>query len=441
MDLQEQHKLQTTFWRYLWSSILISLSASIGTIVDGIIVGNLIGEKGVSAINLTTPVLQFMATISLVLAAGAGILLGYTLGKGDMQRVRKIFSMSMEGSLVVGVVFTLLGLFYNDTIASALCQNQELLAYTQDYLQVMLLGAPAYMLMWAISTLIGVDGSPRLASVALVIDNVVNLCLDVVFMKVFGWGISGSSLASVIGHIVGIGIMCYHFCKKENNLFLTWKNDISEWKNIISQGAPLAIASICLTFLLLSANHIFLKTQGEGGLFIFAICMNLLQIYNLFLAGTCRTLQSLGAIQIGKRNSEGFKLVLNKSLMFITISMVTTCLLISFFPEVIIQMFGGNDQSLLTESKHVLRIFAISFIPFCYIYLIMIVYKLYNQNKMSLFISFALSLTVIPVLWLVSHFATEYVWYSYLIAYIIEIAMIAFIHKASNASFQLAAND
>ena len=438
MDLQERSKLQTTFWRYLWSSILISLSASIGTIVDGIIVGNLIGEKGVSAINLTTPVLQFMATISLVLAAGAGILLGFTLGKGEMQRVRKIFNMSMEGSLLVGLVLGLSGLFYNNTIASAICQNQELLAYTQDYLQVMLLGAPAYMLMWAISTLIGVDGSPRLASVALVIDNVVNLCLDVVFMKVFGWGIAGSSLASVIGHIVGIGIMCHHFCKKENHLFLTWKNDISEWKNIISQGAPLAIASICLTLLLLSANHIFLKTQGESGLFIFAICMNLLQIYNLFLAGTCRTLQSLGAIQIGKQNKKGFLLVLKKSLMFITVSMATTCLLISLFPEVIIQTFGGSDQSLLTESKHILRIFAISFIPFCYIYLIMIVYKLYNQNNMSLFISFALSLTVIPVLWIVANFATEYVWYSYLIAYIIEIAMIAAMHKATNAEFQLA---
>ena len=78
MNPKESQELTTTFWRYLWSSILISLSASVGTIVDGIIVGNLIGEKGVSAINLTTPLLQFMMTISLILAAGAGILLGWS---------------------------------------------------------------------------------------------------------------------------------------------------------------------------------------------------------------------------------------------------------------------------------------------------------------------------------------------------------------------------
>ena len=437
MNPKESQELTTTFWRYLWSSILISISASVGTIVDGIIVGNLIGEKGVSAINLTTPLLQFMMTISLILAAGAGILLGYALGKGDNQRVRSIYTLSMGGSLLIGLLLTFVGACFADFITGILCENDELFIFTKEYLRIVLLGAPTYMLMWAISTMIGIDGSPRLASLALVIDNVVNLSLDIVFMKVFDMGIAGSSLASIVGHIVGILIMCRHFYGKKNNLQFTWEYNASEWKNIVSQGTPLAIASICLTLLLLSANHIFLKTQGENGLFIFAICMNLLQIYNLYLAGTCRTLQSLGAIQVGKQNQEGFLLILKKSVMFITVSMLVTCLLISLFPNIITQMFGSNDPYILVESNHVLRIFAISFIPFCYIYLIMIVYKLYNQHYMALFISFALSLTVIPVLWGMSHFAPKYTWYSYLIAYILEIIMIVILHKITHAKFQL----
>lgn len=437
MDSIETQELKTAFWRYLWSSILISLSASIGTIVDGVIVGHLIGEAGVSAINLVTPMLQLMMTISLIVAAGAGILLGYTLGQGDTQRVRNIFTLSMIGSLAVGLIFTLAGLFCNNAMTKALCHHPELFSYTSEYLRIVLIGAPSYMLMWAISTLIGVDGSPRLASWALVIDNIVNLCLDVVFIKVFHMGIEGSSLASVIGHIVGIAIMCLHFCRKINHLYLTRNTDFKEWKNIFSQGAPLAIASICLTLLLLSANHAFSRTQGENGLFIFAICMNLLQIYNLFLAGTCRTLQSLGAIQIGKKNGDGFKFIIKKSIMFITISMLVTCLLICLFPGIITRSFGSSNLAILEQSNHVLRIFAISFIPFCYIYLIMIVYKLYNQNRMSLFISFALSLTVIPVLWAMLRIAPQYIWYSYLIAYIIEIIMIVLLHKATHAKFQI----
>jgi hypothetical protein len=71
---------------------------------------------------------------------------------------------------------------------------------------------------------------------------------------------------------------------------------------------------------------------------------------------------------------------------------------------------------MLAESNHALRVFALSFIPFCYIYVLMIIYKLYSYHKMALFISLALSLTVIPVLWAMSQWAPKAIWYSYLVA-------------------------
>lgn len=67
---EKDRELSVVFWRYLWSSILISLSASVGTVVDGIIVGNLIGEDGVSAVNLSSPMIQLLFTISLVWLRG-----------------------------------------------------------------------------------------------------------------------------------------------------------------------------------------------------------------------------------------------------------------------------------------------------------------------------------------------------------------------------------
>ena len=56
---------------------------------------------------------------------------------------------------------------------------------------------------------------------------------------------------------------------------------------------------------------------------------------------------------------------------------------------------------------------------------------------MALFISLALSLTVIPVLWIVSHAAPDYLWYSYLIAYAIEAIAILAIHLKTHARFEL----
>ena len=431
MNTFDKKELNSRFWRYLSSSILITLSGALGVIVDSIIVGNLIGSDGVSAINLNSTVIQLLMTISLIIASGGGMLAGYAIGRKDFDNARYIFTQSTLGSIIVGVIFAVIGIFFSNQLTSILCQNDALYTMVHDYLRVVLFGAPAYMLMWGISTMIIVDGSPRLASVAIIIDNIANLILDVVFIKIFDMGIAGSSLATVVGHLIAVAIMMLHFRNKNRVLHLSFKGGkLSQWRDIISQGAPLAIASICLTLLLFTSNKMVLAAVGREGIFVFSVCMNLLQVYNFFLAGTCRSLQTLGAVLIGERNSDGIRFVFGKSFKFITIAMIITCVYVWIFPSSIATLFGADNADIIKECNYALRIFAISFVPFCYIYFIMIIFKLLSFNRMSLFISLILSLTVIPVISLMAHYAAEYIWYSYLIAYIIEIIAIVAVYKA-----------
>ncbi len=439
MNNEERQKLTTLFWRYLWSSILITLSGCLGNVVDGIIVGKLIGADGVSAINLSKPVVQLMMTLSLLLAAGGSMLVGFAIGKKDLARARYVYTHSVISNLVVSFIFTVVGIVAPMAVAALLCDNPHLLQPTLEYLRPMLYGAPAYMMMWTISVMISTDGSPRLASLAIVIDNAVNLGLDLVFIQLCGWGIAGSSAATVVGHLVGIAIMLYHYRGADCNLRFSLRHEAPEGLNIISQGAPLALASVCLTVLLFTSNSIVLSTLGRSGIFVFAVCMNLLQVYNLFVAGTCRTLQSLGAIQAGTGDGEAFGLVSRKSFGFITVAMAVVCLFTFVFPSTIAHLFGATDEAVVAECCRALRIFALSFIPFSYIYVLMIVYKLYGQHRMALFISVALSLTVIPVLWVMARTAPGALWYSYLIAYAIEAAAIVLLHWGCHLKFELKA--
>ena len=436
--MTDKKTLSTQFWRYLWAFILVALSGCMGEVVDGIIVGNLICTDGVSAINLTRPLLQLMFTLSLLLSAGAGMLVAYALGQKDIAHARTIYTQSMLGSLVAGGVFTVIGIVAPEAVTRILCDEPALFEMTNDYSRVMLLGAPVFMLSWGLATMVGVDGSPRLVSVSVVIVNVVNLVLDLFFIKVLGWGITSSSAASVIGNFMGVLVLLWHFRTSSAQLrLMSAGKGLDLWGRIISQGAPLAIASVCLTLLLYAANSIVLSTLGTTGIFVFSVGINLLTIYNLFLSGTVETLQSLGAVQVGEGNNEGLRLVLRKSFLFITVSMIATCLYVWLFPGTIAELFGAEDAAVIKECDYALRIFAISFIPFCYIYTLMIVYKLYSYDRMALFISFALSLTVIPVIWAVSKYAVDWIWYSYLFAYLIEMAAIAILHKATHVRFTL----
>ncbi len=429
----------TEFYRFLWSSILIALSACLGNVVDSIIVGNLIGEDGVSAINLSKPVTQFMFTINMLFATGAGMLVGIQLGKKDYNRASAIFTLSTIGCLTFGLLQACCGLTINHSITALICSEEQLFTATHDYLYPLMLGSPAYMMAWALATMVGVDGSPRLVSFAILIDNAVNLFLDIVFIQWLGWGIEGSSSATVVGHIVGIAIMCWHFRYPDHHLRLVWGNEnkSSMFRQMVSQGAPLALASISLTALFFCANSIVLSTLGRTGIFAFSVCMNLLYIYNLFLSGTCRTVQSLGSIQVGKGDNEAFRLVISKSFRFITIAMLLTCAAVWIAPEAVTKFFGADEEGMISEGAHALRIFTFSFIPFCYIYTLMVVYKLYSHHKMALFISLTLSLMVIPVLWIMANLAPGALWYSYLIAYVIEALLILLFHHLGHLKFEL----
>ena len=437
MNPSETKALNKEYWVFLWSSILIARSACLGNVVDAIIVGNLIDEDSVSAINISRTMIQFMFTLNMLLATGAGMLVGMQLGKKDFGRASYIYTVSMASCLVVGLLFSVCGVFFPDVMTGLLCNNEQLYQPTYDYLRVTLLGAPFYLLMWGINTMVSVDGSPKLVSLSILVDNAVNLGCDIVFIKYLGWGIEGSSTATIVGHVVGIAMMAIHFYSSKNHLRLSWSSQKPVFGSIISQGAPLAIASICLTVLLYSSNTIVLSSMGRLGIYAFALCLNLLQVYNLFLSGVCRTIQSFGSIQVGKGDNEAFRLVLRKSFNFITIAMLITCVVVWVWPESIVLLFGANEPELIAEANYALRIFAVSFIPFCYIYAIMIVYKLYNYGQIALFISFALSLTVIPVLWLISKFALDFIWYSFLIAYIVEMVAIFALHKFYHAKFEL----
>ncbi len=438
-----ENDIKTQFYRFLWAYILVALSACLGNVVDGIIVGNLICEDGVSAINLAKPINQFIFTLHLLINAGAGMLVAYAIGQNKLDDARRFFTRSLSLSVGIGLLLAIVGgLMFPEQISKMLCKNEQILPLTREYTDILLIGSPAYILMWGLSTMVGVDGSPRLVSLAVIIDNVLNLVLDIVFIQWFGWGIAGSSAATVVGHLVGIAILLYHWRKPENRRLLpmfTTDGMGASLKQIISQGAPLAVASICLTLLLFFANKIFMSTTGRTGIFVFALCMNLLQVYNLFLSGTCQTLQSLGAVQVGKKDDEGVRSVIKRGFRFITAAMVITCLLVFLYPQGIARLFGCDEPEMLTQSVPALRVFALSFIPFCYIYVLMIVYKLYSQHRMALFISFALSLTVIPVLWLMARVVPQFIWYSYLIAYIIEAVVIYALHKGRHIQFQLPA--
>ena len=125
------NSIHKQFYGYLWAYILVALSGCLGNVVDGIIVGNLISEDGVSAINLSKPINQFIFTVHLLINAGAGMLVGYALGKKNIADARQFFTRALTLSTGIGLLLTIFGgLLFPTPTARLLCSNEHILTGT-----------------------------------------------------------------------------------------------------------------------------------------------------------------------------------------------------------------------------------------------------------------------------------------------------------------------
>ena len=422
--------LRRTYFRYLVAFVLTALSTMLGNILDGIIAGQLIGADAVAAIGTSRPLTQGFYTLHLLIGAGGGMLAGLAIGKQRRDEANVVFRTVVCTMAAIAAVATVVGWTMPQVVTRFFCTDAALQPLAEPYVFWMMVGAFAYFGMYLMQTYVAVDGEPGLVTGAVVVDNAVNVILSVVLIKYFDMGVAGAAIGTVVGHaLAALLLLILHWGRNAEAPHLNFSTlqlfNLSTLRHIVSQGAPLAIASMSLTALLYSANLIVMDTLGKDGMFIYAVALNLLLVYNLFLAGACQTLQSLGAIEKGK-GGPGFAEVVKFTYLLLTVSSTAVCVFVWTCPGVIASLFGGGKRpELLAATNSALRVFAPSFILFCLIYVHMIVCKLEKKSGIALFISFALSLTVIPVLWLFAHFAPACIWWSYLAAYVVEIAMIA----------------
>ena len=427
-------ELRRLYFRYLIAFVLTALSTMLGNILDGIIAGQFIGADAVAAIGTSRPLSQGFYTLHLLIGAGGGMLVGLAIGKKRRDEANTVFRAVVGVMSAIAAVATVVGFTMPQAVTRFFCTNAALLPLAEPYIFWMLTGAFAYFGMFLLQTYVAVDGEPGLVTGAVVVDNAVNVLLSVVLIKYFGMGVAGAAIGTLVGHaLAAVLLLILHWGRNAESPHLNFSTfqlfNFSTLRHVVSQGAPLAIASMSLTALLYSANLIIMGARGKDGMFIYAVALNLLLVYNLFLAGACQTLQSLGAIEKGK-GGPGFGEVVKFTYLLLAVSSAAVCLFTWVCPGVIATVFGGGkDPKLLAETNAALRVFAPSFILFCLIYVHMIVCKLEKKSFVALFISFALSLTVIPVLWAFAHFAPAYIWWSYLVAYLVEIALIALIER------------
>lgn len=387
MQRRNSYLVGKAFKNYLTASILTVAATQVANMVDGAIVGNLIGPEGLAAVNLSKPLLQAFFATSCLYVVSSTLLAGMAIGKGDKQKANKLFSFSIIAALSFGVAYVVGGIVFFGQISELLCKSDSLRPMTNAFMSVTFFSAIPQLLMYTFHQFITVDGSPKLISRAVIVGNIFNICLDIIFIKYCGLGIAGAAWATFIMYIVCILMVLPHFRKKGTLRFcLPRKGDI-EFGRIVSLGLPFFLSTVLISVQYVGNNYVASVYLGDGGLIALAVCIQLLAFSMIILTGTLRTVQPVGSILRGLGDNRGMLLLLQRAYKFMGICLAVYAVAITFFPAQIAQLLGASNEASLPIILGALPLFSLNIIMQSMLYVLITIYQLYNHKQLAIFLS------------------------------------------------------
>ena len=368
----------------------MSLALQLGNIVDTVFVSNLIGVEAMSAVTMSLPVETIVQLTGYCLGIGGSIAVGNMLGKRDKEGASKLFSVTFFVTLMVGILFVFCAFPTAGPIARFLVHGGGMLTdYTRDYIRISMLGAPVIGIGLLMVNYLGVENHPELASLYLILANVINLILDYIFLRFTPLGITGASLSTALGFLFAMVVfVCYIRSDKRNLRFVRLKaGEIRIIKEAVVTGVPMLIFMAANFVKAFGLNTIIMHMIGEDGMAVFTVCDNVLLIVEMLTGGIIGVIPNVAGILFGEKDYVGIRVLCKKMLRYSYIMLAVIFVIIMLFTEQITILFGSGGGELGKQMVSALRIFALCVIPYLWNKFITSYYESIEETAIASFVT------------------------------------------------------
>ena len=237
-------KAFTHLWRYALPILLGSWLQLAYNAVDSIIAGRFIGRNALAAEGIAGPVMNLVILFINGLCIGSGVLMSEAFGKSDYERLRNTHSTLIISGMISSLVLSLLAFIFSPSILRLMRCPDEIFSITNIYLRIIFLGTPFTFLYNALASALKSVGDSKTPLMFLTLSSVLNGVLDLVFLGLFGFGITCSALTTVIAEAVSAALAFLHMVRKEKVICPGKENmriDTSLLASILSYAAPTAL--------------------------------------------------------------------------------------------------------------------------------------------------------------------------------------------------------
>ena len=415
--------------RFVFPTIIMMIFTSIYSVVDGFFVSNFAGKTSFAAINLIMPVLMIIGAIGFMLGAGGSALVAKTLGEGKTDKANKIFSLLIVTALVLGALFSSVGIIFIRPIAAMLGAEGKLLELATLYGRIILLAMPFFMLQNIFQSFFVTAEKPKLGLAVTVMAGVTNILLDSLFIGVFRWGITGAAVATALSEFLGGFVPLIYFISKNNSTLRLVRPEFNG-KALIktaTNGSSEFVTNISMSVVGALYNFQLMRYAGEDGIAAYGVIMYVSFAFVAIFLGFSIGVAPIIGYNYGAKNAAELKNVFRKCLLFISLAGMALTGVAVLLSAPLSKLFVGYDEGLYALTVHGFRLYSLSFLLSGFSIFGSAFFTALNNGVVSAAISFlrilvfqAAAIIILPIL-----FKIEGVWWAIVAAEILS-ATVAF---------------
>lgn len=325
--------------------------------VDSMIVGKYVGADALAAVGATSSLNFLIFSLCGGMSNGIGIIISQYFGAGNDEGVKKAIANAVYIMTVVAFIMGLVGVLMSKPLLILLNTPQDILDTSAMYMKIMCGGVFAVAIYNCVSAILRAIGDSRTPLYFLIVASILNIVLDLLFVRVFNMGVAGAGIATIIAQFLsGVGSLLFALVK--NPYFKIEKVHMKLQKNIIAQcirmGVPLAFQSSLIAVSCVALQSV-VNTFGSVVVAAYTATNRMEQLvqqpYNsLGMAMSTYTGQNMGAGKLD-RVKQGYR----KGCMMMAIFSFAMLPLAQFGGEWIMKLFV-NEAEVIAMGSQALKI-------------------------------------------------------------------------------------
>lgn len=211
---------------------------------DAIIVGRCVGNKALAAVGSTGTFMFLIYGLVTGMTVGFTVSTAQRFGAGDMDGMRKSVASAIKLAAIVTALMTAVTMIFMRPMLRLMNTPSDIFDDAYSYIMIICAGIAAQVLYNMLSAILRALGNSKTPLYFLILSALLNIGLDLVFIKVFRMGAAGAAYATVISQLIaGIASFIYIITKvpllhlkKED-----WAYDRVLVGNQLKVGFPMAL--------------------------------------------------------------------------------------------------------------------------------------------------------------------------------------------------------